>query len=199
MLAPFSAHGSPPYFYELAEGFCDNTRYPLLVIRFSSRAVILPPLFREFRTVVLMSLLAATVFLAAHAITACTLGTMMIPLPYRSLKSPAIGNPAFSDRQRCDAFRFSFRSLPPFICGCSGKLTGRGHYERPPHFPTTHVNCRVSLALDFASSSSSGSVALTMCILPLRSYARQFRFRPHFPTMLCSPLPFGRCSIAGGG
>src|SRR5262249_30953421 len=34
-----------------------------------------------------------------------------------------------------------------------------------------------------------------MCTLPLRSYTRQFRFGPHFPAMLCSPLPFGRCSL----
>jgi len=37
---------------------------------------------------------------------------------------PATGNPAFSNKLRCDAFRFSFRSMPPFICGWPGKLTG---------------------------------------------------------------------------
>src|SRR5712691_9398713 len=73
-----------------------------------------------------MPALTTNVFLVAHAITACTLGTMATPLPSRTsfFACPATGNPAFLDRQRCDAFRFTVRPFPLFICGCAGKLTG---------------------------------------------------------------------------
>ena len=36
---------------------------------------------------------------------------------------PATGNPMFPARQKYDAFRFSVRSFPPFICGWLGRLT----------------------------------------------------------------------------
>src|SRR6266849_794613 len=104
----------------------DNIRYPLSLLLFGVGTI--PPVPRFLRLSWLLTTyisLTTSVFLVAHAITACTLGTMGAPLPYRSpsIGRPASGNPMFPTRQKYDACRFPIRSFPPFICGWLGRLT----------------------------------------------------------------------------
>jgi hypothetical protein len=63
----------------------DNIRYPLNLCSFGVGTI--PPVPRFLRLswfLATYTSLTANVFLAAHAITACTLSTMGAPLPYRS-------------------------------------------------------------------------------------------------------------------
>src|SRR6266446_1210604 len=133
----------------------DNIRYPLSLCSFGVGTI--PPVPRFLRFSWLLTTytsLTANIFLAAHAITACTLGTMGAPLPYRSpsfVGRPATGNPMFLARQKFDAFRFSVRPFPPFICGWLGRLTEYRTTETrvittPTHPPEVHVTCRVNLS-----------------------------------------------------
>src|SRR5712691_4291303 len=82
-LCPFSEHFLIPL--NLLRVLSDNTCYPLsprsLVVRLSP----FPRFWRVSQFLTVYVLLAANVFLAAQAITACTLGTMVTPLPYRAL------------------------------------------------------------------------------------------------------------------
>ena len=89
-----------------------------------------------------------------------------------------------------------FPTIHLWLFGNTGWIRPESHRF---HFPKAHVNCRVSLAGRTTSGLSSSSVAFTMRLLPLWSYARQFRCIPPCPAMLCSPFRFGRCSITGGG
>ena len=149
------------------------------------RAVTLPPLLESFTVPHGLSLVGGH-SLAAHAITACTSGTVMTPLPYRSLaffQGPAPGNPAFSDRQSCDALRSPFRPFPPCICGCSGKLAGvcldRARRVNAVPFPfpesSRELSCELGAAFRF-------ELGFRQCSLdhahhyPDRPYARQFHF-----------------------
>src|SRR5919108_5120934 len=63
----------------------DNIRYPLSLCSFGVGAI--PPFPRTLRVSQFLIAYAtcSASFLAAHAITACTLGTMGAPLPYRFL------------------------------------------------------------------------------------------------------------------
>ena len=89
-----------------------------------------------------------------------------------------------------------FPTMHLWLFGKAGWAASKG---KAFHVPKAHVDCRVSLAQETTSGWSAGSLAFTMRLLPLWSYARQFRFEPHCPAMLCSPFPFGRCSITGDG
>src|SRR5215475_11202238 len=63
----------------------DNIRYPLNLCSFGVGTI--PPVPHFLRLswfLTTYTSLVANVFLAAHAITACTLSTMGAPLPYRS-------------------------------------------------------------------------------------------------------------------
>jgi len=99
VLAPFSAHGSPPYFLKclqsLLEHFLipwsllrvrsENIRSPLLLALLVVGLSPFPRFWRGSPFLTASSSLTASIRLAAHAMTACTLGTMMTPSPYRTL------------------------------------------------------------------------------------------------------------------
>src|SRR4030095_4323013 len=83
-LCPLIEHFLMPW--NLLRVLSENIRYPLRPF-FRSEDCHPSPASGEFRTFSLSAYLsvAAHVILATHAITACTLGPMVTPLPYRSL------------------------------------------------------------------------------------------------------------------
>jgi hypothetical protein len=65
----------------------DNIRYPLSLVLLVVGLSPFPRFWRVSQFLAVYVSLAANIFLAAHAITACTLGTKVTPLPYRVLVS----------------------------------------------------------------------------------------------------------------